>query len=211
MPLEQTINAEIKTAMLAKDEITLRTVRAIKAAILLAKTSEGAGGELKEADEIKMLQKLVKQRKDALSIYQQQNRSDLAKIEQDEIEVIERFLPKQLGPEELKERLAKIEKLLALNNNPLASGNLSSSFLAKPVPNPAQGIATIAYGVAPEASAIRLAIINIKGQVVKEIVLPNTTSGQVKVNMQALRSGTYNCTLLVEGQITATQKLVVQK
>ena len=108
MPLEQTINAEIKTAMLAKDEITLRTVRAIKAAILLAKTSEGAGGELKEADEIKMLQKLVKQRKDALSIYQQQNRADLAKIEQDEIEVIERFLPKQLGPEELKERLAKI-------------------------------------------------------------------------------------------------------
>lgn len=108
MALEQTINAEIKTAMLAKDEVTLRTVRAIKAAILLAKTSEGAGGELKEADEVKMLQKLVKQRRDALSIYQQQNRADLAKIEQDEIEVIEKFLPKQLDAEELKVRIAKI-------------------------------------------------------------------------------------------------------
>jgi len=110
---------------------------------------------------------------------------------------------------ELKERLAKIEKLLALNN-PLALANLSN-FLAKPVPNPAQGITTIAYGVAPGASAIRLAIINMKGQVLKEMVLPNTTSGQAKVNMQALPAGTYNCTLLVEGQITATQKLVIQK
>jgi len=108
MGLEQTINAEIKTAILAKDEITLRTVRAIKADIHLVKTSEGTGGELKEADEVKMLQKLVKQRKDALSIYQQQNRADLAKIEQDEIDVIEKFLPKQLGAEELKEQLSKI-------------------------------------------------------------------------------------------------------
>ncbi|MEO5999296.1 MAG: GatB/YqeY domain-containing protein [Chitinophagaceae bacterium] len=116
MALEQTINAEIKTAMLAKDEITLRTVRAIKAAILLAKTSEGAGGELKEDDEVKMLQKLVKQRKDALSIYQQQNRADLAKIEQDEIEVIERFLPKQLGAEELKQHLSNIIKTVGASS-----------------------------------------------------------------------------------------------
>lgn len=108
MGLEQTINEQIKKAMLAKDEITLRTARSVKAAILLAKTSEGAGGELKEEDEIKMLQKMVKQRKDALAIYQQQNRADLAKIEQDEIEVIERFLPRQLDPQELKERLSKI-------------------------------------------------------------------------------------------------------
>jgi uncharacterized protein YqeY len=108
MALEQTINAEIKNAMLAKDEKTLRAVRAIKAAIILAKTSEGAGGELKEADELKLLQKLVKQRKDSLSIYQQQNREDLAKVEQDEIEVIERFLPKQLSTEELKQQLSKI-------------------------------------------------------------------------------------------------------
>ena len=108
MPLEQTINTEIKTAMLAKDEKTLRSARAIKAAIILAKTAEGAGGELKEADEVKLLQKLVKQRKDSLSIYQQQNRADLAKVEEEEIEVIEKFLPKQLSAEELKQHLQKI-------------------------------------------------------------------------------------------------------
>ena len=110
MGLEQTINDQIKSAMLAKDETTLRSARAIKAAIILAKTSEGAGGELKEADEVKLLQKLVKQRRDSLSIYQQQNRADLAKVEEDEIAVIEKFLPKQLSPEELKEKIAEIIK-----------------------------------------------------------------------------------------------------
>jgi uncharacterized protein len=108
MALEQTIMAEMKKAMLAKDEKTLRSVRAIKAAIILAKTSEGSGGELKEEDEVKLLQKLVKQRKDSLTIYQQQNRPDLAQKEQEEIEVIERFLPRQLSPEELKEKIAAI-------------------------------------------------------------------------------------------------------
>lgn len=108
MALEQQITAELKTAMLAKDEKALRSLRAIKAAILLAKTSEGAGGELKEEDEVKLLQKLVKQRKDSLEIFQQQNRADLAKKEQEEIEIIEKFLPKQLSPEELKALLVKI-------------------------------------------------------------------------------------------------------
>ena len=108
MALEQQITAELKTAMLAKDEKALRSLRAIKAAILLAKTSEGAGGELKEEDEIKLLQKLVKQRRDSLEIFQQQNRADLAQKEQEEIEVIEKFLPKQLSPEELKSLLTKI-------------------------------------------------------------------------------------------------------
>ncbi|MEI9944168.1 MAG: GatB/YqeY domain-containing protein [Chitinophagaceae bacterium] len=108
MALEQKIMADLKTAMLAKDEKTLRSLRAIKAAILLAKTSEGAGGELKEEDEVKMLQKLVKQRKDSLEIYQQQNRADLAQKEQEEIEVIEKFLPKQLSGDELKEMLTVI-------------------------------------------------------------------------------------------------------
>ena len=108
MALEQTIMAEMKKAMLAKDEKTLRSVRAIKAAIILAKTSEGSGGELKEEDEVKLLQKLVKQRKDSLTIYQQQNRPDLAQKEQEEIEVIERFLPKQLSAEELKEKIVAI-------------------------------------------------------------------------------------------------------
>jgi uncharacterized protein YqeY len=108
MNLEQKIMAELKTVMLAKDEKALRSLRAIKAAILLAKTAEGAGGKLKEEDEIKLLQKLVKQRKDSLEIYQQQNRTDLAQKEQEEIEVIEKFLPKQLSSEELKTLLTKI-------------------------------------------------------------------------------------------------------
>ncbi|HVT85876.1 MAG TPA: GatB/YqeY domain-containing protein [Chitinophagaceae bacterium] len=108
MNLEQKIMAELKTAMLAKDEKTTRALRAIKAAIILAKTAEGAGGELKEDDEIKMLQKMVKQRKDSLEIYQQQNRADLAQKEQEEIEVIEKFLPKQLSAAELKAEVSKI-------------------------------------------------------------------------------------------------------
>ena len=108
MSLEQKIMGDLKTAMLAKDEKALRSLRAIKAAILLAKTSEGAGGELKEDDEIKLLQKLVKQRKDSLEIFQQQNRTDLAKKEQEEIEIIEKFLPKQLSADELKSEVAAI-------------------------------------------------------------------------------------------------------
>jgi len=110
MALEQTINDAIKTAMLAKDQATLRGLRAIKAAIILAKTSEGAGGQLAEADEVKLLQKLVKSRKDSLDIYQKQNREDLAAKEQEEITVIESFLPKQLGEAELKELIAAIIK-----------------------------------------------------------------------------------------------------
>lgn len=108
MNLEQKIMGELKTAMLAKDEKALRSLRAIKAAILLAKTSEGAGGGLTEEDEIKLLQKLVKQRKDSLEIFQQQNRADLAKKEQEEIEVIEKFLPKQLAIDELKAEVVAI-------------------------------------------------------------------------------------------------------
>lgn len=79
MSLEQKIMTDLKAAMIAKDEAALRSLRAVKAAILLAKTAEGAGGELKEDDEMKLLQKLVKQRKDSLEIFQQQNRADLAK------------------------------------------------------------------------------------------------------------------------------------
>jgi len=108
MSLEQKIMAEMKDAMKAKDEAGLRGLRAIKAAIIIAKTAEGAGGELKEEDEPKLLQKLVKQRKDSLQIYQQQNRPDLAKKEEEEIAVIEKFLPRQLDEAALKEVLTKI-------------------------------------------------------------------------------------------------------
>src|SRR4051812_26685318 len=93
MSLELNINAAIKTAMLAKSEADLRALRAIKAAILIAKTSEGAGADLTEADESKLLQKLAKQRKDSLEIFRAQNREDLAKKEEEELEVIEKYLP----------------------------------------------------------------------------------------------------------------------
>jgi len=108
MGLEQKVMAELKTAMLAKDEGALRGLRAIKAAIIIAKTSEGAGGELKEEDETKLLQKLVKQRKDSLTIYQEQHRPELARKEEEEIAVIEKFLPQQLDNQALKAILTKI-------------------------------------------------------------------------------------------------------
>jgi uncharacterized protein YqeY len=108
MSLEKTVNDQIKTAMLAKDEAGLRALRAIKAAILLAKTAEGAGEAMSEDDEIKLLQKLVKQRKDSLDIFTTQNRADLAKKESEEIAVIEKFLPKQMSAEELKDAISVI-------------------------------------------------------------------------------------------------------
>jgi uncharacterized protein len=108
MSLEQTIMAELKKAMFAKDEKALRSLRAIKAAIILAKTAEGAGGEISPEEEIKILQKLVKQRKDSLEIYQQQNRVDLAQKEEEEIAIIENYLPQQLSSDALKAILVKI-------------------------------------------------------------------------------------------------------
>lgn len=108
MSLEQKIMASMKDAMKAKDEAGLRGLRAIKAAIIIAKTAEGAGGEINEEDEIKLLQKLVKQRKDSLTIYQQQNRADLAQKEEEEIAVIEKFLPQQLDAAALKPIIEKI-------------------------------------------------------------------------------------------------------
>ena len=107
MSLETQIMAQMKDAMKAKDEAGLRGLRAIKAAILLAKTS-GGSGELTNDDEVKLLQKLVKQRKDSLDIYRQQNRADLAQKEEEEIAIIEKFLPKQLDAEELKTIIAAI-------------------------------------------------------------------------------------------------------
>lgn len=108
MSLETKVMEQLKTAMKEKDEKTLRSLRAIKAAIIIAKTAEGAKGELSEDDETKMLQKLVKQRKDSLEIFEKQGREDLAGKEREEVEVIERFLPKQLNEEELKAALQQI-------------------------------------------------------------------------------------------------------
>jgi uncharacterized protein len=117
MSLEQSIMADLKDAMRSKDEKALRSLRAIKAAIIVAKTSEGAGKEISPEDEIKLLQKLIKQRKDSLEIYEQQNRTDLALTEKEEIEIIEKFLPKQLSADDLKAALTKIIKDVGASSN----------------------------------------------------------------------------------------------
>jgi uncharacterized protein len=107
MSLEATINEDLKTAMKAKDQAALRGIRAIKSAILLYNTS-GASAELNAEGEIALLQKLVKQRQDSLDIFGKQGREDLAAIEREEIEVIMRYLPKQLSEEELKSAVKDI-------------------------------------------------------------------------------------------------------
>lgn len=94
--------------MLAKDEAALRSLRAIKAAILIAKTAEGAKDIMSAEEEITLVQKLVKQRKDSLEIYEKQNRPDLAQKEKEEIAVIEKYMPAQLSEVELREILSKI-------------------------------------------------------------------------------------------------------
>jgi uncharacterized protein len=108
MNLEQKIMEQMKDAMKSKDEAKLRSLRAIKAEIIKAKTEPGAGGEISAEKELAFLQKMVKQRKDALDIYKTQNRPELAAKEQEEIDVIEKFLPAQMSEEELKNELTAI-------------------------------------------------------------------------------------------------------
>jgi uncharacterized protein YqeY len=106
MSLEETINADLKTAMLKKDEPALRGLRAVKQAILMAKTS--GAEKVTSEDEMKMLQKLVKQRKESVEIFKQQNREDLAATELEEIAVIEKYLPQQMNEDEIRNELKKI-------------------------------------------------------------------------------------------------------
>lgn len=108
MSLETTVNEQIKAAMLARDEAGLRALRAIKAAILLAKTSEGSSGAMSPEEEQRLLQRLVKQRRDSLEIFEKQGREDLAVKEREEVAVIERFLPKPLTAEELEAELRSV-------------------------------------------------------------------------------------------------------
>ncbi|MDE3144819.1 MAG: GatB/YqeY domain-containing protein [Bacteroidota bacterium] len=108
MSLETQIMDLMKDAMKAKDEAGLRGLRAIKAEIIKAKTEPGANGQISEDGELKLLQKLVKQRRDSLEIFEKQNREDLAVKEREEIAVIEKFLPKQFSEAELKDAIAKI-------------------------------------------------------------------------------------------------------
>ena len=108
MALEQQIMAEMKDAMKSKNEGALRGLRAIKAEIIKAKTEPGAAGEIDEATEQKFLQKMMKQRKDSLEIFEKQGREDLAVKEREEIAIIERFMPKQLSEAEIKSAVAAI-------------------------------------------------------------------------------------------------------
>ncbi|TSA58037.1 MAG: GatB/YqeY domain-containing protein [Sediminibacterium sp.] len=108
MSLEIQVMSEMKDAMKAKNEALLRGLRAIKAEIIKAKTEPGANGEISVDTEIKLLQKLVKSRKDSLEIYQKQNRPDLAVKESEEIAVIEKFLPAQMSAEALTEAITSI-------------------------------------------------------------------------------------------------------
>lgn len=102
------IDQEIKQAMLAKDQAKLRGLRAIKAALLLARTEKGSAEEITEDAEMKILQRLIKQRKESADIYKQQGREDLSVIEEEEIEVISHFMPKQLGREEVELIIANL-------------------------------------------------------------------------------------------------------
>jgi uncharacterized protein len=106
--LEEKIMGEMKDAMKAKNEGTLRALRAIKAEIIKAKTDPGAGGKIDEATELKFLQKMVKQRKDSLDIFEKQGREDLATKEKEELIVIERFLPTQMSEAEITEAIKNI-------------------------------------------------------------------------------------------------------
>lgn len=108
MSLELQINNDIKNAMLAKEKVRLTALRAIKAAILLAKTAEGASHELSDADVLRIIQKLVKQRRESAEIYKQNGREDLAGNELAELSFMEPYLPKTLSGEELEAALRQI-------------------------------------------------------------------------------------------------------
>jgi uncharacterized protein YqeY len=108
MSLEAKVMEGMKDAMKTKNEALLRALRAIKAEIIKAKTEPGANGAVSEEGELKLLQRMAKQRKDSLEVFTTQGRTDLAQKEQEELDIIEQFLPRQLGADELKVILEKI-------------------------------------------------------------------------------------------------------
>ena len=107
MSLQQEVMSKLKEAMKAKDKVALESLRAIKSALLLAQTS-GDSKELTQADEIKLVQKLVKQRKDSAALYLEQDRKDLAEPELAQVAILEQFLPEQMSIEDLKKVVASI-------------------------------------------------------------------------------------------------------
>jgi uncharacterized protein YqeY len=110
MTLEEQINNDIKTAMIAKDQAALRGLRAIKASILLAKTEKGGTGEVTQEKEVQILTKMIKQRKESIEIYEKENRSDLAVTEKEEVAVIEKYMPAMMSDDDIK---AAIQKIIA--------------------------------------------------------------------------------------------------
>jgi len=110
MSLQERIMSEMKEAMRAKDAVKLEALRAIKSGILLAQTEAGSKEAISEEEELKLLQKLVKQRKDSAAIYKEQKREDLAQPELDQATVIEQFLPAQLSEAEIE---TKVEEIIA--------------------------------------------------------------------------------------------------
>ena len=107
MSLEEKINADLKTAMLAKEEATVRGLRAIKSAIILAKTEKGANGIISPEKEVQMLQKMIKQRRDSIAEFEKANRTDLATKEKEEVSVIEKYLPAMMSEDEVREVVKK--------------------------------------------------------------------------------------------------------
>jgi len=114
--IANTIDQEIKQAMLAKAQARLRGLRAIKAALLLAKTEKGSSEEITQEAELKILQRLIKQRKESADIYKQQGREDLSTVEEEEIEVISNFMPKQLDRAEIEAVISQIIKNSGANS-----------------------------------------------------------------------------------------------
>ena len=110
MTLEETINNDLKAAMMAKNQGAVRALRGIKAALLLAKTEKGGTGEVSEEKEIQILTKMLKQRKESIEIFEKQNRADLATTEQEEVAVIEKYMPAMMSDEDIR---AVIEKVIA--------------------------------------------------------------------------------------------------
>jgi uncharacterized protein len=110
MGLEKAINDDIKAAMLARDKKSLEALRAVKAAILLAKTDKGSEGDISEDAEMGILKKLVKQRKDAAELYVSQEREDLAAEEEFQLAVIEKYLPQQMSEDEVRQQVRDIIK-----------------------------------------------------------------------------------------------------
>lgn len=149
MSLEQNVMAEMKDAMKSKNESALRTLRAIKAEIIKAKTEPGAGGEINETIEMKLLQKMMKQRKDSFEIFQQQGREDLASKEKEEMDFIAKFLPAQMSEEEIT---AEVKKVIA------ATGATSMADMGK-----VMGAATAAMSGKADAKLISAIVKNLLG------------------------------------------------